>query len=627
MTSADPLNSVKPDDTSTAERESASAPSSGVESLWWPGFQLALIAAILLLVGLGSYPLLDQDESRYGQIPREMLENNNWVVPRLYGEIYRDKPPMLYWQVMVSYMIFGRNEFAARLPVALAALAAVLAVFWLTARSVSIRAGWIAGLTLTTMLFSFAHGRYLVLDGLLGSYVLLAVVMVYANLPRPPSMAGTEASATDKTTNNAPIGRRTWWRSAIGYVFLGAATLVKGPVAGILFGMPFVLYYLWLYGFRFWQPQVWWRLFTEMHLWLGIPLTVAVALPWFLCIEQADPGFAYKFFIQQNLLRYSTNVYSRNQPFWYFVAVAIAGLFPWVVFLPGALSRFGRQGALKLLPVTRPLVACALLFAFFPIVFFSTSHSKLIPYIAPCFPWFAVLLGVYFDELIGMESEKPPRVAAKVLAVSAISIGIAPLFYFLAIRYQWLQVNVQLQWPALLCFSLPMLSLACWILTQRRSLTSRKLVAMTAGCMALFLGLASVSGFMQTLGLGLSHAALMERVDADQAGDPRPLFVFKRRDEQASFFFYATDWRQLQVRWGADGEAYHKQFEQDMLAAGRSRVLLKGKDLPRFQRLFSHCLEIQEMERIGNSVELAVVAKPEPDPPPADLHELDGIDP
>ncbi|HTL52093.1 MAG TPA: dolichol-phosphate mannosyltransferase, partial [Planctomycetota bacterium] len=76
------------------------------------GLVLLMLTAVLLFSGLGAYPLLDRDESRYGQIPREMLERGDWLRPTLYGEIYEDKPPLQYWQVMLSFRLFGRNEFA-----------------------------------------------------------------------------------------------------------------------------------------------------------------------------------------------------------------------------------------------------------------------------------------------------------------------------------------------------------------------------------------------------------------------------------------------------------------------------------------------------------------------------------
>src|SRR5262249_29187713 len=70
------------------------------------------LAGVLLLPAVLLYPrldfhLLEPDESRYAEIPREMLERRDWIVPHLHGEPYLDKPPLLYWLVGVSYEAFG----------------------------------------------------------------------------------------------------------------------------------------------------------------------------------------------------------------------------------------------------------------------------------------------------------------------------------------------------------------------------------------------------------------------------------------------------------------------------------------------------------------------------------------
>src|SRR4051794_30040663 len=95
------------------------------------------MAAVLLLVALPAlflYPrlgfhLLDPDEGRYAEIPREMLATNDWVVPRLQGEPYLDKPPLLYWLVILSYKACGTSAAAARLVPALAVHACILACY------------------------------------------------------------------------------------------------------------------------------------------------------------------------------------------------------------------------------------------------------------------------------------------------------------------------------------------------------------------------------------------------------------------------------------------------------------------------------------------------------------------
>ena len=94
----------------------------------WPnrGAWIALFAAALLvyLIALGSYPIAD-DESKYAEAPREMLELGDWLTPRYDYVRYLSKPPLGFWIGAAVYRVFGVNEFSARLPVALAGVAAL----------------------------------------------------------------------------------------------------------------------------------------------------------------------------------------------------------------------------------------------------------------------------------------------------------------------------------------------------------------------------------------------------------------------------------------------------------------------------------------------------------------------
>ncbi|MST00629.1 MAG: hypothetical protein EXS29_04885, partial [Pedosphaera sp.] len=94
------------------------------------------LAALLFFALLGTRSLNEPDEGRYGEIAREMVESGDWLVPRIWYVPHLDKPPMTYWLVAFSIKAFGVNEWAIRLPLALAGLSGALAAF-LLARSVA----------------------------------------------------------------------------------------------------------------------------------------------------------------------------------------------------------------------------------------------------------------------------------------------------------------------------------------------------------------------------------------------------------------------------------------------------------------------------------------------------------
>src|SRR6516164_3912386 len=90
--------------------------------------------AFLFFWGLNYFGLIGADEPRYAQIAREMLARHDWITPVLGGKPWLEKPPLYYWQAMVSYSIFGISDWAARVPSAVDATAMVLVVYFFLRR-------------------------------------------------------------------------------------------------------------------------------------------------------------------------------------------------------------------------------------------------------------------------------------------------------------------------------------------------------------------------------------------------------------------------------------------------------------------------------------------------------------
>jgi 4-amino-4-deoxy-L-arabinose transferase-like glycosyltransferase len=97
----------------------------------WDAALSTLVAFICLFTGLGAFGLVGPDEPRYAWIARAMAESGDWVTPRLYGQPWFEKPALYYWVTAIGLRLNLQPEWAARLPSALAALAAALAIGWL----------------------------------------------------------------------------------------------------------------------------------------------------------------------------------------------------------------------------------------------------------------------------------------------------------------------------------------------------------------------------------------------------------------------------------------------------------------------------------------------------------------
>lgn len=112
---------------------------------------LLLVSAVtLLVVETGHTPFFEPDESRYAEIPREMLATGDLVAPHLNGYRYYEKPPLHYWAVAASMALFGEEEWAARLPVKLSAAGMVLVTVLFCRRRYGERVALVAGLVVAT---------------------------------------------------------------------------------------------------------------------------------------------------------------------------------------------------------------------------------------------------------------------------------------------------------------------------------------------------------------------------------------------------------------------------------------------------------------------------------------------
>ena len=136
---------------------------------------LLLLTAFTFFFLLGSRALNEPDEGRYSEIAREMIETGDWLVPHFWYLPHLDKPPMTYWLGAASMKLFGQNEWAVRLPVALAGISGVWATFLLGSSIGGRRVGFWSALILQTSLLYFVMARFLTTDIFLTQFVTWAI--------------------------------------------------------------------------------------------------------------------------------------------------------------------------------------------------------------------------------------------------------------------------------------------------------------------------------------------------------------------------------------------------------------------------------------------------------------------
>ncbi|MGH8229478.1 MAG: phospholipid carrier-dependent glycosyltransferase, partial [Steroidobacteraceae bacterium] len=324
----------------------------------------ALVAvAVSWIVLCGGRALYNPDEGRYAEIPREMLAAGDWIIPRLDGLVYIEKPPLQYWATALSYEIFGESAWSARLYTGLCGLLTVLVTAWLAARLWDRAAAWRSGIVAASSMLILVMSHQLTLDMSLTLFMTVTLA----------------AFCVAHDSRTAPRARRGWM--AVAWAAAAAAFLTKGLEAGAIPVLALVLYSI---LHRDWKP--WGR------LWLlpGIGLFLILTLPWLAAIQARLPSFFDFFIIREHFERFLTPIEARYQPWWFFGEVLAVGSLPWIVPMVRALvtgwraaQPRGRFDARRLLWVWSLVV----------LVFFSLSDSKLIPYILPMFPALALLVG------------------------------------------------------------------------------------------------------------------------------------------------------------------------------------------------------------------------------------------
>src|ERR1700676_3712174 len=352
-----------------------SAPASPSNAM--PSSSLARIAWAVLICAtlyvcyfshLGAIGFVGPDEPRYAWIARDMAETGDWITPRLYGKPWFEKPPLYYWGAAISFKLFGISEAAARLPSAISALLATLAMAWLAWRIYGAETARRLLLFLPTTVgmigFSHAAATDMPFSAMLTIAMVCAAVIV-GLVPERSSRDGAQHAAPLREEDVAP---RRWLALVLFGFFLGLAVLAKGPVAIILCG----------------GAILFWALFTKRRrdaLRLLHPAAIAAfcvtALPWYILVARRNPDFFRIFIIEHNFKRYLTPEFQHIQPFWFYIPVFVVGIFPWLFWIGRAFGVAQRKDAIILLCV------CWVLF---PILFFSTSQSKLPGYILPCIP-------------------------------------------------------------------------------------------------------------------------------------------------------------------------------------------------------------------------------------------------
>jgi 4-amino-4-deoxy-L-arabinose transferase-like glycosyltransferase len=317
----------------------------------WALFGLSLTAPFWKLGG----PLIEVDDARYAEVPREMAAGGDWVVPRLNGLPYVEKPPLIYWLPALSYRLLGVTETSARLPWAVTALAGILATAWLGAFLFDLETALAAAIMLASTGFYFFLGRYLTPDIPLTVCLLASCCAIF----KLAEGSGERGAAV------------------LAWIFAGLSFLCKGLIGFVFPG-------IWVLATAFLYPRTRPGLKRLLDP-VAVAAGAAVALPWLILVEHRRPGFLRFFFIEQQFERYLTAKYHRGQPWYFYPALLPLLALPWTGAAASGAARAAGEWR-------RDFKAPALLlWVLLVVAFFTPSRSKLVTYVLPVMPELALL--------------------------------------------------------------------------------------------------------------------------------------------------------------------------------------------------------------------------------------------
>ena len=431
---------------------------------------LLLGLALLYFPLLGLRPLTNPDEGRYVEIPREMVATGDWVSPHLNGLLYFEKPPLFYWLEAGAVSVGGMNLWALRFWPALLALLGCAVVYG-TGRSLWGRdAGWWAAWVQGTSLLYYGLGQIIILDMAVSVFIAWALCAFLLAV-------------------RAPLGRERRLLCYAFYASMALALLTKGLI-GVL--IPGAIIFLWMLLLNRWREL------RHASLGTGLLLLLVMALPWHILAAIANPppggwghfftkdwagqGFVWYYFWHEHVLRYVDPATSeRVQPFWFFFLILPAGFLPWTAFLPQTLWSACGGGWTKL--KTKPETLLVLLWALFPLLFFSASSSKLIPYILPLLPALALLTGRFLADAL----HEPGTLRWPVRALGVFGLVLALALIVARLRHNPPVPRGALPWLEMLTTVLLVGGVAILYLTCRRAENPRGGLHVMLGVLAVFL--------------------------------------------------------------------------------------------------------------------------------------------
>jgi 4-amino-4-deoxy-L-arabinose transferase-like glycosyltransferase len=453
---------------STATPSAARQLRSGLLSGQWPVLLVCLLAAALILPGLGKASLKDWDEAIYSQISKEIVQSGDWLTLHWGHQLWFEKPPLLMWGTAAFYRVFGINEFCSRIVSALAGIALAGLTCVIGRRLYGTTVGILSGVILITGSEFLFRARFGTTDVLLTLFTFLAI---YAYL-------------------RLEDGNDHWW-----YLVWSAAALAvmtKGAAAAIV---PAVI------GLSVLLDRTLWRVLRSRKFGGGFALALLIVAPWHIAMHLKYGSTFWGNYLGIHVLSRAvaplSTYYTGGRPF--YLSVLQSEFFPWFFLVPFALAIALRALLRKEIPQSRILILEVL------VVFglYTMVRTKFPWYITPLYPALAILTACMVDQ--AYRNLRDIAFTGLIIACCFAALFASP---WLVLAFGGL---------AFLC--------AVW---AYRSIDSDRPLRATATVLSLFLLASAVELLRSNYRDGMAPVATLGRIAAASPENHEPLLVLAR---------------------------------------------------------------------------------------------------
>lgn len=355
-----------------------------------PYLTLAIFTMVLYLFANQFLAVTDTAESNYALTAKEMVLSGDWISPQIYGKYWYDKPIFYYWELALSFALFGFNEMAARLPAAILGSFSVLFTFWFSRKVYGEKVGWLSALILGTSAECWILSKAIITDTTLFLFMSAAMVFFY--------LGYTE-------------DRKYYF---LCYVFAALATLTKGPIGIILPGLSGLLFLLYKKDLKE---------MAHVHLFSGLAIFFILTGAWYgtMCYLHGS-DFILNFIGVHNILRATVPEHPAHNTWYFYILVFLAGFFPWSLFAPVSFFKRWKRNEIDL----RSSSECAQLLVIYGaivLIFFQLAATKYTTYTFPALFPLSILTAVMYKDI-------SPRIEKSALAMGALycilALSLAP---------------------------------------------------------------------------------------------------------------------------------------------------------------------------------------------------------